>query len=187
MIERVSKLLQRDPTAPEQDAAAQHLAAADQARDQQRWADAAELYDQYLALGPANPAIWIQMGNVAKEAGAFARSLAAYQQAQLLDDQSADLHLQLGHLHKLRRDLRSALHHYERAGALAPDNPEIAEEIRRIRDRHADLPFLLGATSLDDQTFTDLPSLIAYAEQPGFRADPFAIFGTMVSNERPHQ
>lgn len=161
------------------------LAAADAARDRGDWADAAGLYDQFLALVSDNPAIWIQLGNVAKEAGEFARSLAAYQQAQVLDDDLADLHLQLGHLHKLRRNLTAALQHYERAGALDPGNAEIAEEIRRIRDRHAELPFLLGPTSLDDRTFDNLPSLISYAEQPGFNRDPFDLFSTLVSNERP--
>jgi tetratricopeptide (TPR) repeat protein len=76
--------------------------AADAARDAAEWAQAASLYKKYLSKWPngRNAAIWIQLGNVSKEAGQHVQARAAYQRAIALAPTDAEPQFQLGDLFK---------------------------------------------------------------------------------------
>ena len=65
----------------------------------------------------------------------LARSLAAYRKAQQLHPDSFEVHLQLGHLHKVCGHYSTALASYERAAALDPEFGEIKHEIVDLSER----------------------------------------------------
>ncbi|MGV3512983.1 MAG: glycosyltransferase [Novosphingobium sp.] len=88
------------------------LAKADQFRDQKSWLKAAKNYRSYLRLRADNNPIWVQLGNVLKEAGEFSKSEAAYKAAQDNGYTDPDLFLQMGHLAKVRGDLSKAKENY---------------------------------------------------------------------------
>lgn len=96
------------------------LRAANTARDQHRWIEAARSYQAYLELRPRRARIWIQAGNCLKEAGFFAESLAAYERARAILPHDADLHLQMGHLAKLDDRRRDAMEAYATALEIDP-------------------------------------------------------------------
>lgn len=159
----------------------QHRDAGDRHRDRKEWLEAVACYERHLEHAPYDHAIWIQLGNVAKEAGQLGHSLGAYRKAMQLSDASSDLHMQLGHLNKLRKNRAAALRHYEKALALDPDNVEAREELRRVREMFVHLPFILETTSLDDAKFTEVHELIAFSSSPDFVEDPFAQFYSLLS------
>ena len=74
--------------------------AGDQARDAERWSEAAAHYADFLQCEPSNVMIRVQLGNCLKEAGRHTEALAAYDLAIALDDKHDDAHLQRGHLLK---------------------------------------------------------------------------------------
>ncbi len=158
-----------------------HRDAGDRHRDRKEWLEAVACYERHLEHAPHDHAIWIQLGNVAKEAGQLGHSLGAYLKAMQLSDASPDLHMQLGHLNKLRKNRAAALGHYEKALMLDPDNVEAREELRRVRETFVHLPFILETTSLDDAKFTDVHELIAFSSSPEFVEDPFAKFDSLLS------
>src|SRR5271163_5352110 len=88
------------------------IARADAARDRSDWAVAGDAYEAALAVNPGEASIWVQLGNVSKEAGSFARAKRAYGQALHLRPSDADAHLQMGHLQKLSGDRTGALASY---------------------------------------------------------------------------
>ncbi|WP_081433851.1 tetratricopeptide repeat protein [Azorhizobium caulinodans] len=98
--------------------ASQALATADAARDAKKWRDAAEHYRTYLDAFPGNQAIWIQLGNVAKEAGDFSTADDAYSKAIALDATNYEPHLQQGHLLKRLGRPDQARRAYVRANEL---------------------------------------------------------------------
>lgn len=57
------------------------VAVGDAARDAKKWAEAAIQYKAALALQPSAAGIWVQLGNMNKEAGASDAALASYQAA----------------------------------------------------------------------------------------------------------
>jgi tetratricopeptide (TPR) repeat protein len=85
----------------------------DAARSRNDW-DAASLYYAFhLEKFPNDFAIWVQLGHALKEQGIFDRADLAYGQANRLDQYSADLLLNRGHLSKIRFDYSSALFYYK--------------------------------------------------------------------------
>ncbi len=94
--------------------------AGDAARDSRDWAGAEQGYRAYLALEPADAALWVQLGHALKEQGKLAEAEAAYVQASTLAPTEADTQLQLGHLHKLAGRRTQALAAYAAALRLAP-------------------------------------------------------------------
>jgi cytochrome c-type biogenesis protein CcmH/NrfG len=76
--------------------AQQLLSVADQARDDRRWTEAVELYGQYLAVRPSDPAIWVQLGHAFKESGSLDEAEGAYNKSLELAPEVADTQLQLG-------------------------------------------------------------------------------------------
>jgi len=109
-----------------------HRVIGDNHRDRKQWRDAAEAYTRHLELYPDDDAIWIQCGNCLKEAGDFARSMAAYKKAEQLNATNFDVHLQLGHLNKITGRVSEALECYKRADLINPDLGEVKHEIQNI-------------------------------------------------------
>jgi tetratricopeptide (TPR) repeat protein len=95
--------------------ARQLLSLADQARDDLKWNEAAELYGQYLALRSADAAIWVQLGHALKESGKLVEAESAYQHSLELAPNVADTQLQLGHLYKKMRHSLDAIAAYREA------------------------------------------------------------------------
>lgn len=103
---------------------------ADGCRDQRKWAEAAALYEQGLALSPGAFAMWVQFGHMLKESGALAKAQAAYQRALRLRPNDTDLHIQLGHLHLLRDSPGNAREHYACAISLGSRDPNAVQFLR---------------------------------------------------------
>lgn len=108
------------------------LAAADSARDHGDWTTAAQEYRRYLRLKPDHADIWVQLGNMLKEARQIDTSLAAYRKALSLGLDTPDTRLQLGHLHKVMGDRQGAIEAYLRALEFTPFNRHAFEELERM-------------------------------------------------------
>ena len=102
---------------------------ADRARDNKNWEYAADLYSEAVKLRPYKSDIFVQIGNVSKEAKQFSRSKQSYMTAIRIDPNNADAHLQLGHLFKVMGDLKAAERSYLRGQELDPTNENIAAEL----------------------------------------------------------
>lgn len=94
------------------------LRLANDARDQRRWRDAAELYRGYLEKNEDSAPIWVQLGNMLKETGDLAAAEMAYYRALRLDRRNADTYVQIGHVLKLYGDLETAVEQYKIAYGL---------------------------------------------------------------------
>lgn len=105
------------------------LARADALRDGKAWADAAELYADYLRRRPDHWQIWVQYGHCTKECGDAETALLLYRDAERLRPEESDIHLHLGHALKLlgRRD--EAAEAYARAVSLDPANDAARAEL----------------------------------------------------------
>jgi GT2 family glycosyltransferase len=102
---------------------------ADQLRDSRQFAEAADVYGQYLAHRPEDFGIWVQRGNCLKDSGALGAAELAYQQAIRLKPEDADVHLQMGHVLKLQGRLEDALISYEKCRELDPASGAAASEL----------------------------------------------------------
>ena len=92
------------------DRAAMSRRAGDAARDRGDWEAAALAYRSYLSRRASDARIWIQLGHVLKEAGAFAEADRAYVRAAgLLGDGDADLLLSRGRLARLQGEEAAAI------------------------------------------------------------------------------
>lgn len=75
--------------------------AADGYRELRDFTQAANAYRDVLAIAPDRADIWVQLGNMEKDAGRFAEARHAYQKALELGADAADTLLQLGRAHRL--------------------------------------------------------------------------------------
>lgn len=108
------------------------LDAANSARDQQRWGDAARLYRRYLLFKRNEADIWVQLGNMLKEERRFRKSMAAYEKAISLGLNNSDLYLQIGHLHKVMGKLQDSIEYYLRSLKCETFNIHAFEELSRM-------------------------------------------------------
>jgi len=99
---------------------------ADEARDQKRWSEAAQLYGEALECNPDAAAILIQHGHMLKESGSFDEALVSYNRALELQPDDADLHLQIGHLYNKFGYPPQADQWYERAKQMTVESHENA-------------------------------------------------------------
>ncbi len=112
------------------------FARADALRDRGEWVAAVKAYEDGLQAAPQSFPHWVQLGNVAKEAGQLDTAWLAYSHALALDANDADLHLQLGHLATRCDDNAAAQGHYERAIALGTARPGLRLALAELaRDR----------------------------------------------------
>jgi tetratricopeptide (TPR) repeat protein len=134
--------------------------AADAARDEHSYAEAAHLYNAYLKCEPTHAAIWVQYGHMLKETGDREDAAVAYRKALELDPYNADTHLQYGHLLKITGDSDGAAAMYGRALQLDPASPHAVTELNALRSKTPANPLLYchwlwhGATVLCDGTVT---------------------------------
>ena len=117
------------PCPPEGPSPADLLARADALRDGKDWAEAAELYADYLRRRPGHWQIWVQYGHCTKECGDAETALLLYREAEKLQPADADVQLHLGHALKLvgRRD--EACEAYARALVLDSGNEAARAEL----------------------------------------------------------
>lgn len=121
--------LQADPPA---DGSSPLFEEADHLRDQKLWGQAAQKYRAGLELAPKAFDMWIQCGNVAKEAGDFDLAETAYARALSLNPREPDLHLQLGHFYNVRNDPARARIYYAGAYALGSRDPHALPQVQAL-------------------------------------------------------
>jgi GT2 family glycosyltransferase len=103
------------------------LTRGNEARDRRLWEKAAECYESYLRAFPQDFGIWVQLGHMRKEAGAYPEASRAYARALKLSPNDADLLLNLGHLSKLQNKINDAAAYYVASARQARGGPAISE------------------------------------------------------------
>ena len=143
----------------------QLLAAADLARDNRKWAEAARFYRQYLALSTENAPIWVQLGHALKESGDLGEAEAAYKKSLTLAPDTADTHLQLGHLYKRMRNFSDAIAAYREAARVDDTLVDARLELAEFGVGTEDLPpTQRSASPRRPMTFIDLSDLFFYPD-----------------------
>lgn len=99
-------------------AAAELFMAADALRNEHSWANAAAAYAEGLELDPSAFGIWVQLGNMLKEAKRPLEAEAAYNEAFRLSPFDPDLMLQMGHLFNVIGDPARACRAYGQSVSL---------------------------------------------------------------------
>jgi ADP-heptose:LPS heptosyltransferase/tetratricopeptide (TPR) repeat protein len=122
---------------------------ADAARDDGRWAEAAQKYRRAAVAFPDRTDLKIQLGNCLKEAGEFRQSLEAYALARA-QDSSAEAILQIGHLLKVTGNFHAMDFSYRIAAAQG--NSDAQQELERASILTGD------AARLPDSTPAPAPS-----------------------------
>jgi predicted TPR repeat methyltransferase len=105
---------------------------ASDARANRDFTAAAQLYAQACKAMPGHFRLWVQQGNMAKDAALFNQARQAYEAARRLRGDDADLHLQLGHLCKLTGDMVGAAHAYCVSLSCEPDHADAYRELAAI-------------------------------------------------------
>jgi glycosyltransferase involved in cell wall biosynthesis len=127
---------------------ARSLQEADAARDRGEWLLAAQKYELVLERDSLNAKIWVQFGNMNKEAGRYETAAAAYMRAAKLDPKDADVQLQFGHLKKRQGNSTSAISHYVHALKLDSQCWNAFHELELLGASHiAEKIFGLGSSS----------------------------------------
>ncbi len=96
--------------------------AANAARDRGDCARAAGLYGRYLESVPTADGIWLQHGNMLKDAGLHAHAQRSYERAQALAPNDPEIRVQMAILAKMRGDFVAAARRYAEAVALGYAN-----------------------------------------------------------------
>ena len=114
--------------------AAPALSAANRARDQRRWREAAAAYARHLRLKSASADIWVQFAHCMKESGNPAGAEEAYLRALELEPDNPDTLLHVGRVKLALNDPASAATYFERAAAFAsPSRGTRSAGWRRLR------------------------------------------------------
>src|SRR5271169_2266936 len=85
------------------------------AANRRDWGEAAGFYGRVVQAYPSLHAPQVQLGHAYKELGEFDRAGRSYHAALKLIPADADLHLQIGHLEKLKGNLTEAAGYYAKA------------------------------------------------------------------------
>lgn len=109
--------------------------AADAARDQQDWAEAARLYTHALEGDEGNVALQVQQAHALKEAGRLIDAEAAYRRALADAPESAEIQLHLGHLLRLQARQEDAANAYAQALLCDPTFSPARDELIAIGAR----------------------------------------------------
>lgn len=110
---------------------------ADAARQEQRFLEAAVLYEEAARLAPERVGLHVQLGHMLKEAGRLDAAERAYATALELSPDDADLALQLGHFHKVTGRLDEAAQEFQRALTLRPDWAEAKGQLTELERARA--------------------------------------------------
>lgn len=138
------------------------LKQADGARDSRDWAKAADLYQSYVERRPKEWRIWVQLGHMRKEAGAYDAAQIAYEEASKLAPDDADLALQLGHLMKLQKQKGKAIEHYRRSLELDSTNGEAYRELALLGAQDIAERIIQRSGTSNTKTWLDVTDLIFY-------------------------
>ena len=103
----------------------------DQARDAGNWLLAAQHYRAYLEAESLDSAMWVQLGNVSKEARQFGPAEAAYRRAMEINPSQPESFFQLGHLLKVLDRREEAQDAFRRAVELG-GGPEAQREFSAL-------------------------------------------------------
>jgi Flp pilus assembly protein TadD len=90
-----------------------------------QYAESEEVFGKLIALRPAEPAYWMNLGTARRCSGRLDEALSAYAQAATLGADSADFLFNVGLTHIDRKDYESGRAVLANAVALAPDDAEI--------------------------------------------------------------
>lgn len=151
--------------------------AGDRYRDEHKWLDAARSYLLHLEGHPTDSGIWVQAGNCLKEAGAYHQALACYWRAVVLDEDDADVFLQLGHLYKLMGRSGESAEAYRASFLRKPDNTSATEllaqgiDVRRGDAPERSLRKRLGKKDVSSPTFFRFFGVTS-SQQGGNEAEP---------------
>jgi len=117
----------------------------DEARDLKSWSLAEEAYALALARSPDLAHIWVQYGHTLWEQGRPNDALAAYHRAEGINP-NADTYLQIGRIHEILGDYKSALTSYENALRFDPDLNEIRYRVKIVKAhlRYSDPTYALA-------------------------------------------
>jgi tetratricopeptide (TPR) repeat protein len=137
---------------------ADHVAAADRARDERDWATAVTRYRAAVALSAPSDGIVVQLGHALKESGQYEEAEAAYRAFLAAHPDDADIHLQLGHLFLVRDAYEEARGWYEKAHELAAPDSTISADAKRGLDACANGPL-----------FADRKAALALTDRRRFR------------------
>jgi tetratricopeptide (TPR) repeat protein len=85
--------------------------------------EAIERYERELARRPADPALWVGLGNVQRFLGHLDEAEAHYQRALNGNPRYADAWISLAQVAGERRDIPEAMRCWQRVKELAPDAP----------------------------------------------------------------
>lgn len=133
----------------------------DRARDRKAWEEAARCYERHLRSKPRDAAIWVQLGNCLKEAGKFKAALQAYESATELDDTSADVHLQKGHLYKIMGRILDAQEAYLSSFRKTSRNNPAFSELLALNAKVDSFPVLIPSRE-SQVIYLDITDLIDY-------------------------
>jgi tetratricopeptide (TPR) repeat protein len=102
--------------------------AGDAARDSRDWGAAIRFYGKLVELSPTAYDIKVQLGHAFKETSRYTEAAVQYYSVLAVDLSDDDLHLQIGHLEKLRGNRSEAARHYLLASQANPQNLDAARE-----------------------------------------------------------
>jgi len=102
--------------------------AADSARDDRQWPEAAEHYERALQIDGSLLDIAVQLGHAYKEMGRYDDAGIQYAKALRATPRDDDLYLQIGHLEKLKGNPVGALQNYLKAATLNEKNKNALRE-----------------------------------------------------------
>jgi ADP-heptose:LPS heptosyltransferase/tetratricopeptide (TPR) repeat protein len=127
---------------------------ADSARDEGRWAEAAQKYRRAALALPDRTDLKIQLGNCLKEAGEFRQSFDAYTLARA-QDSSTEAILQIGHLLKVTGNFHAMEFSYRTAAAHGNGNAQ--GELERTSSLTGDAVRFPGSsrTPISGENFKD--------------------------------
>ncbi len=131
------------------------LSAADKARDERRWAAAADAYEAFLRLKPEAACIWVQLGHCLKESKKATEAERAYLRALELDPENPDTLLHLGRIKQALNDPASAAVYFERAAAFASPSLDAAKELQVLRESPADSTLSAANKARDEKRWAD--------------------------------
>jgi glycosyltransferase involved in cell wall biosynthesis len=138
----------------------------DNLRDERNFARAADTYEKYLKLRPNDFEIWVQRGNCLKEAGKPAAARLAYEYAAALNNDDADLHLQMGHLMKVQGHTNEAVKHYRKSHELDPSSGLAARELSSLglKPSPANSPLEKGELANKPAKIFDISDLLTFLD-----------------------
>ncbi len=136
-------------------AAARAVSAANRARDEKRWGDAAEAYAKFLRLRPEAANVWVQLGHCLKEGGDAGEAEKAYLKALELDPENPDTLLHAGRIKLALNDPAAAAHYLQHAAAVPSPSLDATKELQELRSKSAERALSSADKARDDKRWAE--------------------------------